>query len=230
MRHLFRSVTLLLIVAAGWLAAAHAQTIPTHAYLRAQCEGTGMRVTLTAHDLGEHPEIVGFHIDRRTLGSCEIVRITPVPLARVAGTDFTVGTLDSTADPSLAHDYRLVGVDAQGQEIDPYLLYQFPNSSLSDTGSCSDSAPIAHGRLEDLGWALFVYRCPGGCYWEMLLDKFPESLRDLAGTGTPVLVYGTLVCGTVEGCLGRVTNFSITPYAVGVETRTWSSTKALYRD
>jgi hypothetical protein len=189
-----------------------------------------MRVTLTAHDLGEHPEIVGFHIDRRTIGSCDVVRITPVPLARVAGTDFTLIALDSTADPTLAHDYRLVGIDAQGQEVDPYRLYQVPNSQLSDASSCSDSAPITHGRVEDLGWALVVFRCPGGCFGNLILDEFPVSLRDLAGTGTPVLVFGTLGCGSVEGCLGQVTNYSITPCEVGVEPRTWSSTKALYRD
>ena len=46
----------------------------------------------------------------------------------------------------------------------------------------------------------------------------------------PGLPGGPLECGSVDGCLPHVTNYSITPCAVGVETRTWSSTKALYRN
>lgn len=223
--------------AAAWLGlalalpgAAGAQP-PTYsyAYLSAGCNAGTMQVVVTAYDRGEHPEFTGFHVYRRTLGTCAApVRVTSAPLPRAAGTDYTLTVNDPTAAGDLAHEYHLMAVDSSGVESDAYGLFSVLDSQLYDIASCSAAPPIGAGVVEDWGF-LAIIPCPAGCYEMILLDQFPAELRALAGTGTAVLVYGSFVCGTIEGCLGRVTSFTTESCQVGVQARTWSGLKRLYR-
>lgn len=212
-------------------AAAGAQP-PTYsyAYLNAGCNGGTMQIVVTAYDRGEHPEFTGFHVYRRTLGTCAApVRVTAAPVPRAAGTDYTLTVNDPTAAGDLAHEYHLMAVDSSGVESDAYGLFSVLDSQLYDIASCSPSPPIAAGFVEDWGWALAVTPCPAGCFAWALLEEFPPELRALAGTGTPVLVYGWFGCGSVEGCLGHVTTFTTGSCQVGVQERTWGGLKRLYR-
>lgn len=202
----------------------------SYAYLRAQCQSGTLRIVLTAYDRSEHPEIIGFHVYRRTLGVCNSqVRVTTAPLVRAAGTDYTLTVEDASAPATQAHEYHLAAVDVNGVERDAYTLFSPLDSSLFMIASCASSPPIASGLVEDWGWALAVMPCPASCFDWVLLDEFPVELRALAGTGTPVLVHGWFVCGTVEGCLGRVTTFTTTSCQVAVQEQTWSGFKRLYQ-
>lgn len=204
----------------------------SYAYLNAACGVGSIQVVLNAHDRGEHPELTGFHIYRRTRGVCGApVRLTASPLARAAGTDYVLTVVDGAAPEAAAHEYFLRTVDAGGTETDAYTLFSPLDSQLHDTVSCDASAPLAVGFIEDQGWALVVVSCPASCWgndWTWL-EEFPAELRALAGTGIPVVVYGSFVCGTVEGCLGHVTSFAPTSCAVGVQPSSWSTVKQWYR-
>lgn len=202
----------------------------SYAYLNAQCAAGSMTVVLTAYDRGEHPEITGFHVYRHTLGSCEPqVRVTSSPLPRAAGTDYVLNVTDTGAATALSHEYHLVAVDGNGAESDAYTLFSVLDSHLYMIASCDANAPIAVGLVEDQGW-LVVTPCPASCwgFWTVL-EEFPPELRALAGTGIPVVVYGSFVCGTVEGCLGHVTSFTPTSCVVGVQPSSWSAVKQGYR-
>ena len=222
------SIAALLGVSSGTALAQ--QPAYSYANVRAQCSGSGITVTLVAYDRGERPDIVGFHVYRKTVGSCASrTRITVNPLPRTIGVDFTQSIVDGQADPTLAHDYWVVAVDTQGHEIDPYLLYLGVDSSMNDIASCSATAPIALGTVYDQGWALWIEPCASSCFASVLIEEFPEALRALAGTGTPVLVQGFFGCGTVEGCLGHAVSFQTTSCVVSVQPSLWGDVKKRYR-
>lgn len=205
---------------------------PTYSYasLSAQCNSGAMQIRLLAHDAGEHPEIAGFHLYRRTLGSCDSSRrLTASPWTRNAGVDFTYTWTDATAPGGLAHEYHITAVDTNGGEVDAYTLFSVLDSQLYDISSCNVDAPIGAGTVEDWGWVLAIVPCPASCFDLILAEQFPPALRNLAGTGATAVVFGSFVCGTVEGCLGHVTQFAPSACQVAAQPRTWSGFKRLYR-
>ena len=218
-------VAALLAVAAG---SSNAQT-PNDLYLSGTCNNGSNTITLDVYDGGLRPDLVGYDVYRGAFGTCEpAVRLTDAPMSRELGQHFTRTLTDGGREPNRTYSYEVVGVDASRHAISLFQVY-FYCSPISYV-NCG-AAPIAHGTLEDFGYTLRVEPCAGSCYNSGfgLLETFPASLRDYVGTGTPLLFYGRIGCGSVEGCLLFVETVVEQPCTVAIHPSTWSSVKSTYR-
>ena len=124
--------------------------------------------------------------------------------------------IDGGRQPDVTYQYEVVGVDANRQPASLYLAY-FDVTSTSYE-SCG-VAPIAHGTVEDFGYTLRVESCAGACYDSGfgLMETFPAGLEAYVGTGIPLLFYGRIGCGGIEGCSLLVDSVVEQSCTVGVE-------------
>lgn len=209
---------------------AHAQ-VPNQLNLGAVCSGDSISATLHVWDGGYGPELVGYDLYRRLLASCDPpVRLTEVPWSREPGQHFTRTYVDRGRPPGVAYEYAVVGVDANRQPVNLYSIYD-PNGTWTTAYPSCGSAPIGHGTLLDMGWALLFTPCEGSCWIEAyMMDYYPPELRALADTGQAVLLVGAIGCGSIEGCEMAVESFTVLDCSVPVAPgRTWGEVKGFYR-
>jgi len=199
-----------LVVALVYSSLALAQGNGGVLHLSAVCDGSDNVVTINVQDQGGLPELVGFDIFRQKLGDCdnqEFIRITDQPLSRTYNESFTVAVIDDAIEPETMYCYRVKGVDGNREEIASlWPAYFEPDGIFTACASCG-LAPIAQGTLLDGGWTYFVTPCGGACYggWASWIEAWasnPEiDFAALAVAGDTHIFYGTIGCGTVEGCL-----------------------------
>ena len=104
-------------------------------------------------------------------------------------------------------------------------------SRLARASAPAISAPITHGRLSDMGWALFITPCATGCYPSFYIEgPIVDELRPYAVSGEALRFWGTEACGTVEGCALEVDHYQVAGCdATPVRHPTWGQLKAIYR-
>ena len=170
-----------------------------------------------------HPEWVGYDVFRRAIDPCgAFVRLNADIIPRGDGNHSRSFT-DTPPASGVAYEYKVVPVDASRNPLSFYGV-------LGDFFmSCPDgSAAIAHGTIEDIGWALLVHPCAESCGGGYI-ENPPDDLQAYAGTGEAVRIFGHVGCGTVEGCAIQVDRFE--PAAcvpVPTEPTTWGNLKARY--
>src|SRR4249920_3714629 len=100
-------------------------------------------------------EWVGYDVYRRSLTDCEAwTRINAEPFARLAGThDHQLD--DVPPLPNVTYEYRIDFVDAARNVVSCAGICG-QCSLLARASAPAISAPITHGRLSDMGWALFI--------------------------------------------------------------------------
>jgi len=174
------------------------------------------------------PEWTGYDIYRRSLDDCDTwVRLNDQPFARQAGDgDYQYSYVDA---PSSGHAYqyqvRLVDVNRQEVSVAPCdcHLNAFVTPELT--------TPISQGRLIDWGWAAGIEPCLGSCLAYAYISPVPSELVPYVGTATTLRFYGTMGCGSVEGCALELDHFNVSACDVVVPTRrtSWGQVKTIYR-
>lgn len=181
-----------------------------------------------------YPQWTGYDVQRRAAGACgPWVRVNAAPYPRTADATQSFTYSETPPDLEMTYEYRAIPVDNERHEVvfsltDCDLCYWTSRS----TTSCPEfSAPIAQGTLTDWGWTLYVEPCTSSCLHAYYLEgAWPSELRNYAGTGTVVLIYGAGVCGTVEGCAVFVDHYAIgTCGATAVNRSSWGKVKSIYR-
>ena len=194
------------------------------------CQGSTMELVLTGEDDGQHPEVTGFDIVRRTHGACgdEWVRITADPIPRVFGEAFDLRCTDPSAADGALYYYQVFGVDAQRTaRTDLYTLYWMPGSNDATFAGCGHTL-AGHGTLtDDGGWWLFE-PCPGTCFPSVWVEQWLDTLEPFVGTGVALALYGGFGW-TIEGHLMIVEDFEIQPCTTAAQPSTWSKAKQIYR-
>ncbi len=204
----------------------------------ASCGGGNLSFSWTFYEDPQnpvaHPEWVGYDVMRRSLAQCgSPVRLNASPYPRVPGVTHGYTYTEPPPAPGTTFEYRVVLVDANRQPVtlDP-VSCDFCGSASVNWASCPEfSAPLTQGTLEDLGWALIVQPCGDGCYQSFYFSG-PRAveLRPYAGTGTALRLYGSAVCGTVEGCAIDIDHYDLAPCGpTPVLRASWGRVKAIYR-
>ncbi len=192
--------------------------------LSGSCDGTQASLRLHAQDHGDKPEVVGFHVYRTPIAiACRTAeRVTPQPIPREDRTEYEISLFDEKAQAGLAYEYTLVGVDEEGREHDlPYALPAWVG--------CGD-APVAHGFVEDVGWALIVEpACAVHCNPAAPVSEWPPDIDAWVGRRIPVLLYGSVGWKDAVGPTIAVSDWELESCTVSVVQRPWGLVKRLYR-
>jgi hypothetical protein len=175
-----------------------------------------------------YPDWVGYDVMRRAgCGPEERVNADIIP--RQVGMSHSA-YFATEAPGGVLYEYRVVPVDADRQ---PVLIGPAFCSPCNVFVACPrDATPITIGTLTDLGWALLVTPCPEGCYPSAYFEgAFADELRPYAGTGTAFRFFGTLSCGTVEGCALIIDHWALAPSCGATPTSkgSWGRLKTIYR-
>lgn len=179
------------------------------------------------------PEWVGWDVVRRTIADCSaFVRVNATPYPRTPGATETFTFSEPAPVRHALIEYRVVPVDAARQPVQLY-AYECDGCALPGYVTCPDlSAPLAVGKVTDLGWAVMVMPCAGTCYTSFYVpNPTADALRPYLGTASAVRLFGTPACGTLEGCTLTLDHFDVTTCDAIVPARasTWGSIKTRYR-
>ena len=177
-------------------------------------------------------EFVGYDVYRRRLDDCNSwTRVNAAMVPRPAGMGYSQHQITDTPPLSnVMYEYRVDFVDA----------LRNPAICAGLCGLCSRysrasvpalSAPITHGRIEELG-TIAILPCANSCYspffiWE---PEVADQLRPYAGTGETIRFWGYESCNGFEGCALQVTNWEVAGSDETPARRsTWGQVKTLYR-
>jgi hypothetical protein len=121
--------------------------------------------------------------------------------------------------------------DDRAQAPDPPA---WDDSSPIVYAACPESSvPITQGRLSDeWGWTITVQPCAGTCYPPLYVMDYEGLLALQPFVGSEVRIYGTIDCGSVEGCsISLVDHFDVVPCALPTGSRrtSWGGLKSIYR-
>lgn len=179
-----------------------------------------------------YPAWVGYDVLRRAAGQgeCEwanFVRVNDTIIPREVGQTHTRSFGERAPSTATLYEYRVLPVDANRQPAYPCCGFCAPCNVF--VSSPASSAPIAVGVIEDWGWALYVNPCPGTCPGGYFEQGPVDELRPYAGTGTAFRLFGTIGCGTTEGCALNVDRWEITSCVTPTVPRTWGALKTIYR-
>jgi len=182
-----------------------------------------------AADPTDHPEWIGYDVVRRALPGCsEYTRVNDEIIPRLAGQTHTRYFGEPTPAHGVLFEYRVRAVDANRQQV--FLPGFCAPCDVYPT--CPDlSAPAAVGTLVDETTWLRVIPCPGTCYPSPYIEPgaFADELRRYAGTGTSLAFFGTLSCGSVEGCALQLDHWALTSCVTPAFRRSWGRIKTSYR-
>ena len=231
-----------LVISAACLALAAAGARTVHAqnfYLSAYttCAITSSNpdsnyVIWTTYDVNSDPyafpDWVGYDVMRRTLPGCDPeVRVNEEIVPRQVGMTHTryFGTV---APSGGLYEYRVVPVDADHQLV--FIGGGFCSPCNAFVTCPQFSTPMTIGTLTDLGWALLITpcQCYPGAYFE---GPHADELRPYAGTSTTIRFFGTMNCGTVEGCALDIDHWELAPTCGVTPTArdSWGRLKTIYR-
>jgi hypothetical protein len=172
---------------------------------------------------------IGLHVYRSIVGDCSVAReritaeLIPFPVSREQ--HIVTDTLPFR-DKAYSYEARCVDVDGVDHDVD-YIGIYTPIQPMFVTWG---HAPVTKGQLIDWGWTIALYPCSGEC-WPFVYGvwAFPEVL-EWAGTGQVVSLYGSVTCGTMEGC--EIWMSGIEPSTCGVTeifNMDWGDVKRAYR-
>ena len=173
--------------------------------------------------------VQGVRVERSVLGACSttepfVTRQFGVLATGVHRFEWT----DAVAAPGVAHRYRVVGLDAAGDDLSDWAV-SFELVSPIDYGTCGD-VTIGIGSISsDLAPALFQ-PCPDSC-WDLLTLSVDAVTEPYLDTGTIVAITGSIDCalGNVEGC--TIVADSAVPAQCGpvsASDRSWGAVKARF--
>jgi hypothetical protein len=179
----------------------------------------------------QHPNWVGYDIYRRRSTPCgdPFVRVNDQIIPRNVGMTHTHYFGDLLPATATLFEYWVRPVDADRQQYFVGGGFCIPCNTFQICPQ--SSAPITIGTIDDWGWAVFVNPCPGSCYPGAYVSDqaIADALRPYAGSNTVFRFYGTLGCGTIEGCALNVESYGPTTCVVPAASRSWGSLKTLYR-
>ena len=218
-----RSLALLLLLASLAPSLAHADGAIFGGAVCSSGDAVDVQWTFLEDSPYGHPEWVGYDVFRRAIDPCgTFVRLNADIVPRGVG-NHSRNFTDTPPASGVAYEYKVVPVDAGRNALSFYGV-------LGDFFmSCPDgSAAIAHGTVEDIGWALLLHPCPESC-GDFYIENPPAELLPYATTGEAVRIFGDAGCGSVEGCALQVDHFE--PAAcvpVPTQSTTWGQIKARY--
>ena len=175
------------------------------------------------------PDWAGYDVYRRAVEPCgPWVRLNADIIPRDFSGNHSRQFVDGSATTTAAYEYEVWPVDQN------HVLVALPQCSEcvgTTVASCpSLGAAMAHGTLEDLGWAMLIHACTSSCSPASIIENNLDALRPYAGTGTALALYGTVACGGVEGCTLTLDHFDVADCGpVPILPGTWGSLKARYR-
>ncbi len=218
-----------MVLRVGWLIAASMTLLPSAAdattfVLTGSCDGSRAALRVIAQDHGDKPEIVAFHVYRHPIavGCRGLERVTPQPIPRQDKTEYALALADEKVQPGIAYEYKLVGVDEQSNEFE--LPYAVPTWV-----GCGD-APVAHGFVEDAGWALVVEpACTLHCNPPAPIAEWPADIDAWVGRRIPVLLFGSVGWRDAAGPTMTVSEWRLETCTTSVEQTPWTIVKRLYR-
>ena len=175
-----------------------------------------------------YPDWAGYDVMRRTLPGCDPeVRVNEEIIPRQVGMTHTRYFGDAAPSGTL-YEYRVVPVNTDHQLV--FIGGGFCSPCNAFVTCPPLSTPVTVGTLTDFGWALFINPCAcyPGAYFE---GPYANELRPYAGTNTAFRFFGSLGCGTVEGCSLGIDHWELAPGCGIVPTakRSWGSLKTIYR-
>ncbi len=196
------------------------------------CSTNGVDVSWTIDDdlVNPYPAWVGYDIWRSSPLECTgAVRLNAQTIPRETGTHSAHTWHDATAVPGAQYYYVIVPVNANRARV------ELPNCDCIDQAwsNCpTATTPAIRGTIDsDWGWALAIRPCPNSC-WPGVYFEGPlvEKLRPYVGTGTTFDFFGTIGCGSVEGCGIALSDYA--PAACGstpTRATSWGTIKSTYR-
>lgn len=231
-RRLFGSTlaALLLIV----LFASSAAAFPV--IMTSATESANGAITFTWYE-GDMPypgyDFAGYDIWRRALDDCSgWERVNAELYPRGSGTPIPDGhngyQYQLVDQPPAGHsyEYRLRFVDANREQVSPGPCECTTGAYVSTPGFAT---PITQGKLVDWGWAYSIQPCLGSCMPPAYIEPDP-ALTQYLGTNTTIRFYGTMGCGSIEGCSMAVDHWEIAGCEVVPTRRTsWGEVKTIYR-
>ncbi len=179
-----------------------------------------------------HPEWIGYDVLRRSQADCgPFVRVNATPYPRNPGVNESFSFTETPAANATTYHYQVILVDAGRNQL--FLGPQACDcSSHWGWASCPEfSAPIAHGTLTDLGWAVLIQPCPDECSSSFYISgaKYP-ALKPYAVSGEMLNFYGQAACGSIEGCALDLDHYEVAACAPTASRHTtWGAVKAIYR-
>src|SRR5262245_59467311 len=180
-----------------------------------------------------HPNWVGYDVYRRIPTACggweSFVKVNELTIPRTAGITHTAYYGEPTPAPATLFEYWVQPVDAYGQLYEPGYGFCSPCNAFQ---ICAPySAPITIGIIQDWGWTVYISPCSGSCYPGAYVSEpqIADQLRPFAGTSAAFRFFGTIGCGSVEGCSIAVEHYEATTCVTPTATRSWGQLKTLYR-
>jgi hypothetical protein len=219
------------LLALGFVPAWSQGPLYPHVEFWGRCDGSAVHLTLQGEDDGQHDEVVGIDIYRRTHGACgdEEIRITMDPIPRLRSQPFVLEFTDSHVSDGVLYHYQAVGVDAERRtRTSLYTVYWMPGSNDATFAGCGRTL-AGHGTLVDDGWAWILQPCPGSCFGPAFVEPWFHDLEPYLGTGTPLRLYGGFGW-TVEGHMMVVDGFEVEQCTTAVQPSTWGDVKRLFKN
>ncbi len=172
------------------------------------------------------PEWTGYDAYRRSLDECDTwVRLNDEPYARQSG-NYEYTYTDAPA-AGHAYEYRVWLVDVNREQVSVAPC----DCHLRAFATLDFTTPISQGRLIDWGWAAGIEPCLGSCLPYAYISPVPTELVPYVGTNTTLRFYGTMACGSVEGCSLQLEHFNVSACDVVIPARrtSWGQVKTIYR-
>ena len=179
-----------------------------------------------------YPDWVGYDVLRRFPTDCgdwpSFVRVNDEIIPRQVGTTHTFYFGEVVPSTATLYEYWVQPVDVNHQSSYPCCGFCSPYNVFQ---LCPPlSAPATIGTLRD-DLFLWMDQCPGSCYPGAYVVEGPiaDGLRQYAGTGTTFRFFGSMACGTVEGCALSIDHWEFTTCVTPVAIRSWGRLKTIYR-
>jgi hypothetical protein len=204
----------------------------------AACDGNQVVVSWSWYEDPLQPtgdtEWTGYDVYRRRMADCgEWALVNATPFPRTLG-ESEWFSLTDTPPPGQGwlYEVRLVTADRSPAPFPSGLTWD-PAWQRAYAACPETEVPTVRGTVSDeWGWTLVVHPCEASCYPFVYVMDYEGMLALQPYVGQVVQIYGTISCGSVEGCsLDWIDHFEPTTCASPVPVRrsSWGQVKALYR-
>jgi len=180
-----------------------------------------------------YPDWIGYDVFRRGPTECSgwesFVRVNAEIIPREVGLTHTRHFGEQVPATGTTFEYWVRAVDANREFTFVCCGLCLPCNVFENCPPLS--APITTGTLEDWGWTLAINPCPGSCDPGGYLAEptVVDQLRPYVGTSATFRFFGTIRCGTVEGCSLSVDHWEFTTCVTPVAASSWGWLKTTYR-
>jgi hypothetical protein len=176
------------------------------------------------------PQWIGYDVWRADAADCKgSVLLNSEPIPRTPGPHSEGVWHDATALPGTSYLYQIIPVDANRIQV----VIPGCECSLAAWSNCPATTAALQGTIaQDWGFALAIQACPGSCWPGVYFEdaEMIAQLRPFVGTGTTFDFFGTIGCGSVEGCFLAIEGYQ--EAACGptpADATSWGHLKAIYR-